>query len=140
MLDISPVLLLSSAIIFLLVLARLNSCLFEPLLRHMDERSEQIKKDLEDAKNNSADVEGMLVEANNIVANAKQEAAMIRQKASNEATEVAQSKIKVAKADLEVKYARFVEELESEKVNLRETLNNSVPIFKESLKAKVSSI
>ncbi len=44
MLDISPVLLLSSAIIFLLVVARLNSCLFVPLLKHMDDRAESIKK------------------------------------------------------------------------------------------------
>lgn len=58
MLDISPVLLLSSGIIFLLVVARLNSCLFKPILQHMDERSAQIKKDLEDSKSNSADVDG----------------------------------------------------------------------------------
>ena len=44
MLDISPVLLLSSGIIFLLVVARLNSCLFKPLLKHMDDRATSIKK------------------------------------------------------------------------------------------------
>ena len=44
MLDISPVLLLSSGIIFLLVVARLNSCLFKPLLKHMDDRAASKKR------------------------------------------------------------------------------------------------
>lgn len=71
MLDISPVLLLSSGIIFLLVVARLNSCLFKPLLKHMDDRAESIKRDLENAKSNSANVDGMLAEANDVIAAAK---------------------------------------------------------------------
>jgi F-type H+-transporting ATPase subunit b len=68
MLDISPILLLTSGIIFLLVLARLNSCLYKPLFKHMDDRSASIAKDLEDAKNNGSDIDGMLVEAKEIIA------------------------------------------------------------------------
>ena len=71
MLDISPVLLLSSGFIFLLVVARLNSCLFKPLIKHMDDRAASIKKDLEDAKSNGADVDGLLAEANDIISKAK---------------------------------------------------------------------
>ncbi|WP_252981471.1 F0F1 ATP synthase subunit B family protein [Aliarcobacter butzleri] len=80
MLDISPVLLLSSGIIFLLVVARLNSCLFKPLLKHMDERTSSIKKDLEDAKSNGADVEGMLAEANEIISKAKKKRLLLENK------------------------------------------------------------
>ena len=43
MLDISPILLIGSALVFLLVLARLNSCLYKPLFKHMDDRDTQIK-------------------------------------------------------------------------------------------------
>ena len=57
MLDISPILMLSSGLVFLLILAGLNSCLFKPLLKHMDERAESIKQDLINAKSNSADVD-----------------------------------------------------------------------------------
>jgi len=140
MLDISPVLLLSSAIIFLLVVARLNSCLFVPLLKHMDDRSESIKKDLADAQSNSADVDGMLDEASHIIAEAKKEAAAIRDKAYTEAKEVADAKLASAKEELEAKSVKFFEELSAEKVALKESLVAAMPQFNESLKAKISSI
>lgn len=140
MLDISPILLLSSGIIFLLVLARLNSCLFKPLLKHMDDRAESIKKDLENAKSNGADVNGMLAEANDVIAKAKKEAAAIRDKAYNEAKDIADAKLVSAKSDLETKYTEFAKELQAETVVLKDSLMASMPQFNESLKAKLRSI
>ncbi|MDD2640680.1 MAG: F0F1 ATP synthase subunit B' [Sulfurimonadaceae bacterium] len=140
MLDISPILLLSSGIIFLLVLARLNSCLFKPLLKHMDDRAESIKKDLENAKSNGADVNGMLAEANDVIAKAKKEAAAIRDKAYNEAKDIADAKLISAKSDLETKYAEFTKELQNETAALKDSLVASMPQFNESLKAKLRSI
>ncbi len=140
MLDISPVLLLSSAIIFLLVVARLNSCLFIPLLKHMDDRAESIKKDLTNAQSNSADVDGMVEEASHIIAEAKKEAAAIREQAYTEAKEVADAKLASAKEELEAKSANFVKELEGETRALKESLVSAMPQFNESLKAKISSI
>ena len=140
MLDISPVLLLSSGIIFLLVLARLNSCLFKPLLKHMDDRAESIKTDLENAKNNATDVDGMLAEANDIIAKAKKEAAGIRQKAQEEAESVAAVKLSGAKSEIDAKYNTFTKSLEEETSALKDTLVSQLPVFKQSLKAKLSSI
>lgn len=140
MLDISPVLLLSVAIIFLLALARLNSCLFRPLLKHMEDRDASIKKDLEDAKSNGANVDGMIAEANSIIADAKKEAASIREVAYNEAKESADAKLVKAKSDLEAKSNEFAKSLDAEAKALKETLVASMPQFNESLKAKLSSI
>lgn len=140
MLDISPILLLSSGIIFLLVLARLNSCLFKPLLKHMDDRAESIKKDLENAKSNGADVDGMLAEANDVIAKAKKEAAAIRDKAYNEAKDIAEARLVSAKSDLETKYTVFAKELQNETAVLKDSLVASMPQFNESLKAKLRSI
>ena len=140
MLDISPVLLLSSGIIFLLVVARLNSCLFKPILKHMDERSASIKKDMEDAKSNSSDVDGLLVEANDIIAKAKKEAAAIREQAYKEAKDSADVKLASAKLNLEAKSAEFAKNLQEETQALRDSLLSSMPQFNESLKAKLSSI
>ncbi len=140
MLDISPVLLLSSGIIFLLVVARLNSCLFKPLLKHMDDRAASIKKDLEDAKSNGADVDGMIAEANNVIAEAKKEAAAIREQAYKEAKESADAKLASAKSNLEAKSAEFAKSLEEETKELKDTLVSAMPQFNESLKAKISSI
>ena len=140
MLDISPVLLLSSGVIFLLVLARLNSCLFNPLLKHMDDRTASISKDLEDAKSNGANVDGMIVEANNVIAEAKREAAAIREQAYKEAKESADAKLASAKSNLEAKSAEFAKNLQDETKALRDSLVSSMPQFNESLKAKLSSI
>jgi len=140
MLDISPILLLSSGLVFLLVLARLNSCLYKPLFKHMDDRENQIKTDMENAKANGADVDGMLAEAKEIIANAKKEAFSIREKARLEAQEVAEGKIEAAKAKTESKYNDFVTSLATEKISLENSLVSELPLFKEGLKAKLSSI
>lgn len=140
MLDISPILLLSSAVVFLLVLARLNSCLYKPLLKHMDDRDNQIKRDMENAKANGADVDGMLEEAKHIIAQAKKEANSIREAAKAEAMNVAEAKIADARKQIEQKYAQFAQELENEKVSLKDSLVSQLPQFNESLNSKLSSI
>ena len=140
MLDISPILLLSSGIVFLLVLARLNSCLYKPLFKHMDDRDNQIKSDIENAKNNGADVDGMLEEANNIIAQAKKEALSIREKAKLDASGVANIKLTDVKAKIEEDYTSFVAALGEEKVSLENSLVSQMPQFKEGLKAKLSSM
>ena len=140
MLDISPILLLSSGLVFLLVLARLNSCLYKPLFKHIDDRENQIKTDMENAKANGADVDGMLDEAKEIIAQAKKEAFSIREKARLEASEVAEGKLAAAKVKTEDKYSNFVKTLEEEKLSLENSLISQLPLFKEGLKAKLSSI
>ena len=140
MLDISPILLLSSGLVFLLVLARLNSCLYKPLFKHMDDRDNQIKTDMANAKANGADVDGMLAEAKEIVANAKKEAFSIREKARLEAIDVSEEKINVAKVKIDEKYNEFIKTLQDEKVSLENSLVSQLPLFREGLKAKLSSI
>ena len=60
----------------------------------MDDRTASIKRDLEDAKSNGADVDGFLAEANDIIAKAKKEAAAIREQAYKEAKEAIASFVK----------------------------------------------
>ena len=140
MLDISPILLLSSAVVFLIVLARLNSCLYTPLLKHMDERDESIKNDLELAKNNAANVDDMYNEASKIIANAKKEASSIRQSAYDEAKTLGTKKVNEFKSELEAKYLAFTNELNSEANSLKLSLVNELPVYKVQLNTKISSI
>ena len=140
MLDISPILLLSSALIFLVVLARLNSCLYKPLFKHMEERSESIKKDLESAKSNASNTDGMYEEASHIIAAAKKEASSIRQSAYDEAKALSDSKISEFKTQLETKYSDFIKNLDMETKELKESLVAQMPQYKEALATKLSSI
>jgi F-type H+-transporting ATPase subunit b len=140
MLDISPVLLLSSAITFLLVLARLNSCLYKPLMKHIDDRAQDIQNDLDAVSDNSADIDGLLKEANDVISEAKIQAASIREEATVTANEIAQSKLNGAKSEIEEKYNSFVETLKAERELLKKQLESSMPQFRDSLNAKISSI
>lgn len=140
MLDISPILLLSSAIIFLLVLARLNSCLYTPLLNHMDERSDSIKKDLESAKNNASNVDELYVEARNIIASAKKEASSIRQSALNDAKTLGEVKVSKFKINLDEKYNVFISDLGSQTQSLKLSLIDQLPSYREKLTTKLRSI
>ena len=140
MLDISPILLLSSGLVFLLVLARLNSCLYKPLFKHMDDRDSQIKTDLDNAKSNSSEVDVLIAEATGIISQAKREALSIREKAKNDAMEIAEVKLSEAKVKIENQYNDFVNSLVEEKVTLENSLVSNMPLFKEGLKAKLNSI
>ncbi|HJE03735.1 MAG TPA: F0F1 ATP synthase subunit B', partial [Aliarcobacter thereius] len=138
--DISPILMLSSAIIFLIVLVILNSRLFKPLLNHMDMRSSQIKDDLEEAKSNSSDVDELLVEANEIISKAKREAAAIREQAYKEAKDSADVKLASERLNLDTKVAEFKNSLQDEAKALKSSLLSSMPQFNDSLKNKLNSI
>jgi F-type H+-transporting ATPase subunit b len=140
MLEISPILLISSGIVFLIVLARLNSCLYRPLFKHMDDRSSSIAKDLANAKNNSANVESMVTQAKEIISKAKQEASSIRKIATQEAKEIAETTLATAKLKLDTKYKSFTQSLEEDRDSLRDSLEANMPVFKKSLQQKVSSI
>ena len=140
MLDISPILLVSSAIIFLIVLKQLNSMLYQPLFKHMEDRTESIQKDLELAKSNVADVESMYNEANDIIAKAKQEASSIREQAFADAKAQGDSKITALRTDLDSKYDQFTTDLKNETDALKSALLDNMPEFKEKVTAKISSI
>jgi F-type H+-transporting ATPase subunit b len=140
MLDISPILLLSSAIIFLIVLMQLNRSLYQPLFKHIEDRNESIEKDLESAKNNVSDIDGLYKEASTIIAKAKQEASSIRENAYTEAKALGDSKIADFKIQLDAKYNSFVDDLNLQKESVKNSLIENLPQFKEKLSAKISSI
>lgn len=140
MLDISPMLLISSVIIFLVVLSQLNRSLYRPLFKHMEDRQESIQKDLESARNNAEDIDGLMKEAQNIIAKAKHEASSIRENAYSEAKALGESKMANFRTELDSKYNSFVSDLYSQKESVKNSLIESMPQFREVLSAKISSI
>ena len=140
MLDLSPILLLSSTIVFLIVLVRLNSCLYTPLLKHMEQRDKSIKDDLESAQNNASNVEELYKQANDIIAAAKKEASSIRQGAQDNAKALGTTKVSEFKSSLDEKYNFFIADLSTQTQSLKQSLEQQLPTFKEQLNSKISSI
>lgn len=140
MLDISPALLLVTGSVFFILLIVLNKILYKPLLGFIDDRNESIKRDLENAGKNTSDVEAYFKEADQIILAAKAEAGKIREEALNKAKEIAAQKVEQKKSELEEEYILFLKDLNAEKDEYTTSLNLQIPLFRDSIKQKLSQI
>lgn len=140
MLDINPLLLSITIVVFLILIAVLNSLLFKPLFNYMNERDASIKNDLDKVGNNDAEIAELTAQAQSIVNEAKLEAAALREKVIAEAKELAESKIEAKRAELAKDRAEFEKSLAESRENLKSSLLSQVPLYKEAVKAKFSQI
>ncbi len=140
MLDINPILLLATFVVFLSLIAVLNSWLYNPLFAYMNKRDDDIKKDLAKVGSNDAEINELHAKAESIVMNAKLEAAALREKVIADAKELADSKLEAKRAELAAEYLEFEKSLADSKEQLTSDLMNQVPVFKEAVKAKFSQI
>ncbi len=140
MLDISPVQLGSTLVVFLVLIALLNSWLYNPLLAYMQKRDDDIKRDLNEVGSNDDEIASLNAQAEKIISDAKAEAMALREKVVNEAKELSESKIEAKRAELAEKFAAFNASLNEEKESLNNALLSEVPLFKEAIKAKISKI
>ena len=140
MLDINPILLLITFVVFLSLIAVLNSWLYNPLFAYMNKRDEDIKKDLEKVGSNDDEIDELNSKADSIIMNAKLEASALREKVIADAKELADSKLEARRAELASEYLEFEKSLEQSKEQLKTDLTSQVPLFKEAVKAKFSQI
>lgn len=140
MLDINPMLLLATAIVFISLIAVLNSWLYRPLFSFMEKRDEDIKKDLGKIGSNDDEIQALNEKAESIVSTAKLNAAALREKVIEDAKELANSKLEAKRAELAGEYAEFEESLAKYKEELKNDLMSQVPSFNEAVKAKLSQI
>ncbi len=140
MLDINPILLLATFVVFLTLIAVLNSWLYNPLFAYMNKRDEDIKRDLEKVNSNDDEIAELISKAESIVMNAKLEAAALREKVIADAKELADSKLEAKRAELASEYKEFEKTLADTKEQLNRDLLTKVPLFKEAVEAKFSQI
>ena len=140
MLDINPILLLATFVVFLSLIAVLNSWLYRPLFSYMDKRDEDIKKDLSKIGSNDDEIQALNSKAQSIVNKAKLDAAALREKVVADAKELAESKLEARRAELASEYAEFEKSLATTKDELTADLMSQVPVFKTAVEAKFSQI
>jgi len=140
MLDINPILLLVTFVVFVSLIAVLNSWLYNPLFSFMNKRNDDIKKDLEKVGSNDDEINALNAKAESIVMNAKLEAAALREKVIADAKELADSKLEAKRAELAHEYLEFEQSLSKAKDELTNDLMSQVPMFKEAVKAKFNQI
>ena len=140
MLDINPILLLITFVVFLSLIAVLNSWLYNPLFSFMNKRDEDIKKDLEKVGSNDDEINELTSKAQSIIMNAKLEAAALREKVIADAKELADSKLEAKRAELASEYLEFEQSLAESKDQLTSDLMAQVPVFKKAVEAKFSQL
>ncbi|MGE0738139.1 FoF1 ATP synthase subunit B' [Sulfurimonas sp.] len=140
MLDINPILLVATLIVFLTLIAVLNSWLYNPLFAYMSKRDEDIKKDLQKVGSNDDEINELESRAQTIITNAKLEAAALREKVIADARELAESKLEAKRAELASQYLEFEQSLAQVREQLSSDLKSQTPLFREAVKAKFSQI
>jgi F-type H+-transporting ATPase subunit b len=140
MLDINPILLLITFVVFVSLIAVLNSWLYNPLFSYMNKRDEDIKKDLDKVGSNDEEIRELNAKAEAIIMSAKLEAAALREKVMADAKELAESKLEAKRVELAQEYLEFEQALAQSKDELTADLMVQVPVFKEAVKAKFSQI
>jgi len=138
--SINPILLLVTFVVFVSLIAVLNSWLYNPLFSFMSKRDEDIKKDLDKTGSNDDEINTLNEKANSIIMTAKLEAAALREKVITDAKELAESKLEAKRAELASEYLEFEQSLSKAKDELTSDLMSQVPVFKEAVKAKFSQI
>jgi len=140
MLDINPILLLVTFVVFVSLIAVLNSWLYNPLFNFMNKRDEDLKNDLAKVGSNDDEINTLKEKAESIIMNAKLEAAALREKVIADAKELAESKLDTKRSELANEYLEFEQSLAKSKEELTTDLMSQVPMFKEAVKAKFSQI
>ena len=140
MLDISPILLGVTLVVFLILIAVLNSWLYRPLLSYMSKRDADLKRDLHQVGSNDDEVSALIAKSEQTVMDAKLEAAALREKVIADAKELAQSKLEAKRAELAGEYLEFEKTLSQEREELNNALLLQAPLFKEAIKTKFSQL
>ena len=140
MLDISLVVMLIEAGIFLVTLILLNQWLFKPLLNFMEQRDAKLEDELKSVSNNTNEAKKYEEEIAQILENAKSEAAKIKKAALEEAKKAAVSMVESEVSKIEAERKAFYSQLEDKKADLAKVLDANSNELKEVLSKKLKGI
>ena len=140
MLEINLPLVVLTAVIFLGLIAVLNSILYKPLLKFIDARNDAIKNDEESASKNTSDLGVYEAQIEQLIATARNEAGKIKQEAINAAKDAAAKIVSEKRGVLEADYDAFIQNLNAQKSDFRADLQQKLPELQAALKAKLARI
>jgi F-type H+-transporting ATPase subunit b len=127
-------------VIFLTMLYFLNQKLYKPLLKFMDDRDATLRREMNEAQNLSGNSSDLERQAQQVIDEAKAKAAAARQSALDALHEEQAQAQAARQKDLAEKYEAFKTALAAEKEELKSKLLGDLPMFKESLRAKIAQL
>ena len=138
--DVHFSIMLATLVIFLALMIILNSLLYKPLLKFIDERNSSINSDEERVRQNVAEMSGFNEEFEKIKQSTRDEIAKIKQKALDEARNMAEEEIKAKRVELEQKMEIFSTKLSKQRIELEQELKLRLPLWQEALRNNLKNI
>ncbi len=140
MLDISLLLLISTAVVFLLLIGILNNMLYKPLIEYMQQRDLSIKNDLQKVVQNEDEIAKLNAKADQIILDAKYAALTQKEKMIAETKLLIEKKIEEKRIALAEDYAKFEASLYENRISLIKALKKQVPVFKAQIATKYNML
>jgi F-type H+-transporting ATPase subunit b len=140
MLEISPLIMAATLVVFLTMLYLLNQKLYKPLLKFMDDRDATIRRSMEEAQEMTGDTSSLERQAQETIDEAKAQAAQKRQSVLQRLQEEQAEALAKRQSEIARKYEEFLASLEAEKESLRSALLADLPALKKSLQTKIGQI
>ncbi len=140
MLDISLLLLISTAVVFLLLIGILNNMLYKPLIGYMQQRDLSIKNDLQKVVQNEDEIAKLNAEADQIILDAKYAALAQKEKMIAQTKLLIEKKIEEKRLALAEDYAKFEASLYKNRISLIKDLKKKAPVFKAQIVAKYNTL
>ncbi|MCR6594480.1 FoF1 ATP synthase subunit B' [Campylobacter insulaenigrae] len=138
--DIHFSIMIATGVIFLFMIAILNSILYKPLIKFMDSRDLTIKNDEDKMKKNSDDISSVEFELEKIHVKTRDEINQIKAKAIEEAKIKQEKELTNKKKELEEQMNVFLKSLKEKEKELKEELYLKVPEFKQSFQNSLNKI
>jgi F-type H+-transporting ATPase subunit b len=140
MLDINLWLMVSVAVIFLVTMMLLNQWLFKPIIAFMEEREAKLEEQMKMINANSHDSEELEKEIEELLRNAKHEAAKIREEAKAKALAEIQELKEKKQAEIEDAKAKLAKEIEAEKERILNELSKESNVIKSMIENKIRNV
>jgi F-type H+-transporting ATPase subunit b len=106
----------------------------------MDKRELSIQNDIQNANKNQKDIDNAQEEIGNILKKAREEADLLRQKATNKAIKEQEEELQKLREELDSKHIVFIQELDKDIQAYKKEMLSKIPKLKVSLDNKLSSI
>ncbi len=136
--DVQLSTMLATFIIFLAMIIILNSLLYKPLLKFMDDRDESIASDENKVQQNSAQMTSFNEDLEKIKEETRAEVASIKHKIIEEAKSIKEQELNAKREENEQKMKVFYTELSNKRNTLKESLKSQIPAWQEALKENLN--
>lgn len=120
----------------MLLILILNTCLYRPILELLKKREALLGEDAKDLQEQRNEITQLKVEAEKVLAEARDQAKKIKDLATLEAQGVYEEKLNRSKAEIGNRFLNAQRELDQKREQIKEELRKNAGVFEEEVRRK----